>query len=111
LNPLTQQQQWQSSIPSPSLRLSSCQYSHDNMLTKSTLRPLSERPRMPSFDRDPSAQRNLDGDAAGDGMTLGEERMVKERYEDTNRYSLSCLSLSLLIRGFEQAAGITRLVT
>jgi hypothetical protein len=102
-SPLSQQQQ--SSLSSSSLPSSSSQYippSYNNMLTKSTLPPLSERLCIPSFDHDLIAQRGLDGHAVGDMMPLGEERMVKERYEDTNRYILSStfFMLSLLMKAF-----------
>ncbi|KIM84570.1 hypothetical protein PILCRDRAFT_818149 [Piloderma croceum F 1598] len=64
-NPLSQQQRQSSS--------------------SSSFRPSSKRLRMPSFDHDLTAQRGLDGHAVEDLIPLGEERMVKERYEDTNR--------------------------
>lgn len=123
-NPLSQQQrqqQQQSSLSSSSLRSSSSQYippSYDDMLTKSTLSPLSERLHVPSFDHNLTAQRGLDGHAVEDMMPLGEERMVKERYEDTNRYILSLPFLGFLLCSifdhegfFEQASRITRPIT
>jgi len=94
-NPSSQQQQ--PSLSSSSLRPSSSKYippSYDNILTKSTLPPLSERLRILPFDHDLIVQRGLDRHAVGDMMPSGEERMVKERYEDTNRYILSLHSLA-----------------
>jgi len=69
-NPLSQQQR---------------QQQQQSSLSSSSLRSSSKRLHVPSFDHNLTAQRGLDGHAVENTMPLGEERMVKERYEDTNR--------------------------